>query len=595
MIKSPRQKVFIYLPWFLITTLGAIELHRLIGIRFTTNDDALGLIWGYQWGVWNLALDAMHRYGRIQQFLYYPLWLLTLRLEDSGFYDLLHYGTLAAAHVAIAYAAILYLGNRFAAVFALVYVSTVALVWEYNLLTSYPLATFLSILVGTLALILLHFYRGGGSKWLAPLSLFLLGLSFFNYEFMPFIFTALYVTCLFEGVSLRRLWLNNGTSAPEFRLALAALSLLIFYLIAYFLFRSMSSHTYDGTQFAEHLRLLPVLETAIGLSIRSSIYAWLWTPYTFSASEFLDGKTITYSAELPLGLMSNSIIIKHLPKAFMSGIAGLLLLRPGIQIRRSLLFGGSLIGIFIMFFPNVLIALTDKYQAFYLEHGVRYYAYTSISHFGFALLVSASLIALLQALNGRRFPQTAVSCAGVLLLAVGGFYSSYSNAIVAKSMQANSDRWRAFDLILRTPTALQVVRSKTVVAPKLWDRYWEISLRPTYWKEVANAKYGEHIEFQSELNKSRSRTVFFDFVTGCGGFYSLLSELSPADYTGTKLHIVTTQPVGNSFLRYRSVHGEEGVIHLRSTLKGGSIATIVMGAFDPSSVNIYCDAKGDVK
>jgi hypothetical protein len=31
--------------WLLIIALGIIELHRLIGIRFTTNDDAMGLIW----------------------------------------------------------------------------------------------------------------------------------------------------------------------------------------------------------------------------------------------------------------------------------------------------------------------------------------------------------------------------------------------------------------------------------------------------------------------------------------------------------------------------------------------------------------------
>jgi hypothetical protein len=35
----------------------------------------------------------------------------------------LHFGTLAAAHVAIVYAAIIYLGARFAALFSLVYVA----------------------------------------------------------------------------------------------------------------------------------------------------------------------------------------------------------------------------------------------------------------------------------------------------------------------------------------------------------------------------------------------------------------------------------------------------------------------------------------
>ena len=126
--------------WLLIIALSAIELFRLIGIRFTTNDDAMALIW-YQ-SIWDSIVEAMQRYGRIQQFIYYPLWIFGIRLADSWIYDLLQYGTVIAAHVAAVYVAVLYLGVRFAALFALIYVTTIALVWEYNLLTSYPLATF---------------------------------------------------------------------------------------------------------------------------------------------------------------------------------------------------------------------------------------------------------------------------------------------------------------------------------------------------------------------------------------------------------------------------------------------------------------------
>src|SRR4029077_15364538 len=137
-----------------------------------TNDDAMALIW-YQ-SIWDAIVDAMQRYGRIQQFIYYSLWIFGIRLADSWIYDLLHYGTLATAHVAAVYVAVLYLGVRFAALFALIYVATVVLVWESNFFTSYPVATFLSILLGTLSLVALYFYRRGGSRWLAALSLLLL-------------------------------------------------------------------------------------------------------------------------------------------------------------------------------------------------------------------------------------------------------------------------------------------------------------------------------------------------------------------------------------------------------------------------------------
>ena len=67
--------------------------------------------------------------------------------------------------------------------------------------------------------------------------------------------------------------------------------------------------------------------------------------------------------------------------------------------------------------------------------------------------------------------------ASIVLLAVAGLYSSYANAVVATSMQANSDRWRAFDLIMQTPKMTQVVRGRTVVAPKLWNNYWNVLSR----------------------------------------------------------------------------------------------------------------------
>ena len=161
---------------------------------------------------------------------------------------------------------------------ALIYVATIALVWEYNLLTSYPLATFLSVLTGTLSLIALDFYRRGGSRWVAALSLLLLTFAFFNYEFMPFIFTLLYIACLFQGVSIRKLWMDAGAAAPEFRLAAAALGLFVVYLTAYFVFAATASHTITSTQFAGSFRPLAILRTTIGFSTHSSIYAWLWHP-----------------------------------------------------------------------------------------------------------------------------------------------------------------------------------------------------------------------------------------------------------------------------------------------------------------------------
>ena len=283
----------------------------------------------------------------------------------------------------------------------------------------------------------------------------------------------------------------------------------------------------------------------------------------------------------------------HLPKAVISAVAAFFLLRPPIRLRWGILAGASAIGFLIMFFPNMLIALTDKYQSAYLEAGHRYYAYTTLSHFGFALLAASSLIAAVQALEGHRLTQNAVRLAAIVLLAVGGLYSSYANAVVATNMQANSDRWRAFDLIMQTPKMRQAVRGRTVVAPKLWNSYWQVNSRPTYWKEYANLKYGENIEFQGRLNNSGLETaVFFDFFGDpkCGGIFSLLAEFDPKapDYTATRLHIATTRPTSNSFLTYRSVGGGEQLIALRSVFNGAPTATLATEPFDPRSLHISC-------
>ena len=192
--------------------------------------------------------------------------------------------------------------------------------------------------------------------------------------------------------------------------------------------------------------------------------------------------------------------------------------------------------------------------------------------------------------------QSAVRFASIVLLAVGGLYSSYANAVVATSMQANSDRWRAFDLIMRTPKMTQVVRGRTVVAPKLWNNYWNVApqvLAPDYWTEYAKAKYGENIEFQGRLNNSGLKTaIFFDFFDDpkCGGIFALLAELDPKapDYTATELHIATTRSQSNSFLTYRSVGGREQLIALRSLFNGAPTATLATEPFDSRSLHISC-------
>jgi len=238
--------------------------------------------------------------------------------------------------------------------------------------------------------------------------------------------------------------------------------------------------------------------------------------------------------------------------------------------------------------------LTDKYQSAYLDAGDRYYAYTTLSHFGFALLAASSLIAAVQALEGHRLTQSAVRLAAIVLLAVGGLYSSYANAVVATNMQANSDRWRAFDLIMQVPEMRQAIRGRTVVAPKLWDSYWQVSPRPTYWKEYATLKYGENIEFQGRPNNSGLETaVFFDFSENpkCGAIFSLLAKFDPTipDYSATKLHVATTRPSSNSFLTYRSVSGREQLVALRSLFNGAASATVATEPFDPRSLHISCE------
>ena len=135
--------------------------------------------------------------------------------------------------------------------------------------------------------------------------------------------------------------------------------------------------------------------------------------------------------------------------------------------------------------------------------------------------------------------------ASIVLLAVGGLYSSYANTVVATSMHSNTDRWRGFDLIMQTPKMVQVVRGKTVVAPKLWNNYWNVLSPPNYWTEFAKARYGENIDFRGRLNHSELKTaIFFDFFDDakCGGIFALLAEFvaKSSDYTATRLHIATT-------------------------------------------------------
>ena len=550
------EKIALYAAVVLIVCLGLSTFCRLLGIRITIWDDAGIALATHQNTAWQYLFGYAREQGRIQFFLGMPVWALALNYEHSACFDVLHYGVLLLAHVAFFLVLRLYATLRFALMAALVYCSSLALTWDHNLLVSVPLFTFGIMLFGFVALILLYVYMRFRRPYVGLLSLYALGISFFGHEYVPLLFFTAYLVCGYSLDDRRESGLRGFRNAVFSRLAIKALGLLLFYECAYLVYRFISPSKYAGNSLSMagfHLR--GFFSALFQFSLSSSIFAYLFRPYEFPYWDEVGHSMFHYTTALPVvGVWELNNLRHFVVMALVAAAGGLLVSGKDRLPRKSALVLGA-VGLLVMFLPNTLTAVTSKYQQ-WAESGVRAYQYTTISHFGFALLLSASYQLARHYLDRIPALSMAFRSVFVCVLAIASLWASYANSVVAHSMNINSDRWNSFNLLMSSPTLAKVIQQNPVVAPRLWSYFWSVPVPDTYWRDYASAKYRRAVDFRKELPpQSHNDAIFFDYARQdrCGGLFDIVipAHESERGWQGNALYVLAAHPPRNVFVEFQ--------------------------------------------
>ncbi|MBF0556693.1 MAG: hypothetical protein HQK96_19425 [Nitrospirae bacterium] len=165
-----------------------------------------------------------------------------------------------------------------------------------------------------------------------------------------------------------------------------------------------------------------------------------------------------------------------------------------IQIRKRTLIYLVLIGLSLLFLPNLPHALTPKYQEWAL-HGSSSYVGTYFSFFGVVML-SSILLAVIPHLF-RRFPS--IQKGIMFLLAVVLFALSLTVSIVNDVMVASKtmvhNKWEIMEDFFRTDEFARLKDNSIIYAPTLYKPQFILvsNIMPNYWSDYIMYKTGKRI------------------------------------------------------------------------------------------------------
>jgi len=593
----PVEQIALYSALLLVACLGLAAVFRLLGIRFTIWDDAyVALVANKDGGMRALLQGYCMAQGRIQFLLGTPLTAWPLTFEQSAWFDILHYGGLLLAHLAFVIVLRLYVSLRFSLSVALIYISSRALLWEHDLLVAVPVYIFGIILSGLVSLILLYAYKRTGRRSLFYCSLGALAISYLGHEYQPVLSLAAYIIAVYRLEETLPSW--HGAPNPAIRQTLfGAGCLFILYGLAFGIFRVVFPSGYDGNSISvANLHIRSFFTVLFRFSFASSVVPYLLRPYEFPYWDQVGQSRFSYTTALPVADMFRLSNWPHFAVMMIVVVAGALLVWRAERIskRAVLVIGGM--GLLVMFLPNALLAVTPKYRQ-WVESGVRAYAYSTISHFGFALALASLYEGLSLFLARFRGGLLCWRCLAIGILASGSFVASYSNALVAGAMKVNGDRWNAFNLLMASPAMSKEIEHKILIAPRLWSYFWNGIPVDSYWQEYANAKYRKDVDFRKQVSSgAQNGLVLFDYVRQdkCGGLFDIVAPTSVSAagaWRGSALYLIAAHDPLNAFVGFRTGTGAARYVAIANTTrlgKQGYIYSIATPDLDPGSIRVDC-------
>lgn len=581
---------------FLIALLVVLFCSRFWNMGIAHHDDAVWALRAWQGNfdvIWQWATSQ----GRVWALISGPLLFYALKIKGSLGGDLLLCAVFIVFFLSFYYLSSLYFGARLAKLAATLNVAFYAMRWEGSLITAYPAFTWIlstSFLAGVW-FTRQYLINGKAANLFLAIGLFFISL--FLHEGMTLLFLVLFPLAIFAN---HRTILQQHLSAPEILKTPTTRKLFAGYLFAsllyaslYILWRVWYPAHYDGLSLAG-FKVFGFLQVLFSFTFSGSLIYDLFVPYTVRFSDVLQGDVVTIKYPLQWYLSNLSfgpVVLLYFVLVFIVCYRVLFLrvhaANSALSKAMNSLWAAG-IGLVVAITPIFPVALTQKYQGWYLEHGIRSYNHTAFAHFGVSLFLASAVFFALTALYKKNTVAKGVAVLLVLLIAVLSAAGFNMNNSIADDMRAETSRWEVLEYVVHTAKS-QSWSEPVVFSPRFKDGSWFTVLDEGYWTQFALARYGIPLKFRTDVLSAddlRSGAVFVDFYNSDArqapllflaklkfGPQSLTSPISDQIYITTPLDL---SQVKNYTLLFHDIYKGPQSIRVSDLATIGSRPTVLL-------------------
>ena len=352
-----------------VLCLTVLAIEPLLRVGFTTNDDLENYLYFSQ-----NSLSWSHVLRNIQTTGFRPLHLLFISIpyiyDSFAWFKFVQIFVLLLSITSLSVLIGLLARNKYVGL--LLYVLLLGLMqnsWGHNILTSYPFIFHMCLSLMFIAIIL--FYH-----WLQTKKIIFFWVSLTCY-ICPVLVTEVHIfySVLFpiivlihskRSVSLQQL---QTTYKKEYVYSSLYILCAILFVITYYWLKNIYGENYDGTtvNISSLQGILAVLKQYSISSFPSYVYFQLdaLLPHMSHRRDFL------YANELGIASLLNALTLKWYCIALINAIFTYCLLGK-LSNNLKLYIVLFLVGVIFVFMPNVLLAITSKYQAWVANGDINY-------------------------------------------------------------------------------------------------------------------------------------------------------------------------------------------------------------------------------
>ncbi len=368
--------------------------------------------------------------------------------------------------------------------------------WEHYLITAYPLIFTVSLSVFFLSLITYDYGIERGSTKLLFLSAFLY-LVTLNYCEIFYVLGLCFLPILYR---------HPATSYKS--LSLHGIFLLLMVLV-YGAWRLYSPSRYDGNVLDASFRWKDFFRTLLAFSLSDFPLYHYDTPDEIRRFSSFQGESFNPLYGLPV-LADWLRNFRYYEPAWLmratlaAGAVWILLRRFAIKLSLSTWMAVGASAVCLIFLPNLLFALTPKYQR-WVREGSNMYMASYFSFFGICLLLGA-FACHLTAITRMRPVRAATAIVFAALVFAGTLrFSAWNDAEVASKVYSHN-KWEFLDDFLSSDLFRELPAESIIYAPSLATRTCGIAgSYPGYWRDYVHYKTGRKISILTEQEEMKAR------------------------------------------------------------------------------------------